>query len=420
MPDVSVVIPVYNTAPWLEECLDSVLQQSFTDLEIICINDASTDNSADILEKKSEKDKRINIITLNNNTGLSHARNTGMDFAHGKYIYFLDSDDKIMPNAIDLMYHACEDGELDILYFDSGVEYESDEYKRNHEIFIINRDRDEYRGVFSGKELLVRFHQYDEWRSSIPMQFYRKNFLINNTIRFYEGILHEDDLFAMQAAFAAKKVRHIPEKLFIRRYRANSIVTSKTSAKNFSGIFCSVYYINQETHKNHLYDTKIRNYIARLNNRAIRLYEKHQPDILPELERLHNQELLTAYYQFEAQQDTYCSYGEFSAEDIRKIQQYELVYIYGAGIAAKSVCAGLIKNQIPIDGFIVSEGQNHPKTLEGHRIHEASILADIEKKGKSIVIIAIKGNTQQIAERLRSMNIDYLYPELIKPSNRTQ
>ena len=103
MPKISVIIPVYNTGKYLSECLDSVLAQTFTDIEIICINDGSTDNSAEILKKYAKKDPRIHVITQKN-AGVVVARNNGVKHSTADLIYPLDSDDIIVPNCLNTLY----------------------------------------------------------------------------------------------------------------------------------------------------------------------------------------------------------------------------------------------------------------------------------------------------------------------------
>ena len=93
MPKISVIVPVYNVEKYLSECLDSIINQTFPDFEIICVNDCSTDKSGNILEDYSRKDNRIKIFYHQFNQGLGAARNTGLKNAHGKYVQFLDSDD---------------------------------------------------------------------------------------------------------------------------------------------------------------------------------------------------------------------------------------------------------------------------------------------------------------------------------------
>lgn len=106
MVKISVVIPVYNVEAYLSKCLDSVCHQTFDDIEIICVNDCSSDNSAEILAAYAQKDRRVKIITHDKNSGLSAARNTGLKKATGEFIYFLDSDDWIELDFLQKMYDA--------------------------------------------------------------------------------------------------------------------------------------------------------------------------------------------------------------------------------------------------------------------------------------------------------------------------
>ena len=106
-PLVSVLIPVYNVEKYLERCLDSILKQTLTKIEIICVNDGSTDNSLSILKEYQKKDSRI-IIVNKENGGLPSARNAGLDRAEGKYVGFVDSDDYIEPNMFQKLYDTAE------------------------------------------------------------------------------------------------------------------------------------------------------------------------------------------------------------------------------------------------------------------------------------------------------------------------
>ena len=99
MPKISVIVPVYNTEPWLASCLDSVLAQSEQDFEVICVNDGSTDGSGATLKRYTEQDKRVRVLTQKNQ-GQSVARNAGLDVAKGEYIFFLDSDDLLPRYAL--------------------------------------------------------------------------------------------------------------------------------------------------------------------------------------------------------------------------------------------------------------------------------------------------------------------------------
>ena len=132
LPKISVIIPVYNTAKFLRQCLDSVVTQTLHDIEIICIDDGSTDASLDILNEYAENDSRITILTQQNK-GAGAARNAGMRAAHGEYIHFLDSDDMISPGAYKVLYETASAEKLDVLQFNCKAYFESKETENNHE-----------------------------------------------------------------------------------------------------------------------------------------------------------------------------------------------------------------------------------------------------------------------------------------------
>ena len=115
MSTISVIIPVYNTANFLPQSIESVLEQSHSDLEILLINDCSTDHSAEVLDTYAKKDIRITVINHECNKGLSAARNTGLKHAHGDYVYFLDSDDWIDLTYLEQMHSAARESGSDII-----------------------------------------------------------------------------------------------------------------------------------------------------------------------------------------------------------------------------------------------------------------------------------------------------------------
>ena len=119
-PKVSVIIPVYNTEPWLKECLDSVLRQTMAGFEVICVDDGSTDRSGAILKDYAARDARFCVISQKNK-GQSAARNAGINVARGTYIYFLDSDDYIEPDLLETACRELDKKKLDIVFFDTVV-----------------------------------------------------------------------------------------------------------------------------------------------------------------------------------------------------------------------------------------------------------------------------------------------------------
>lgn len=228
-PKVSVVIPVYNVEKYLGECLDSVLRQTFRNLEIICVDDGSTDSSPEILADYAAKDSRIKVITQRN-AGLSAARNAGMDAASGKYIYFLDSDDYITDDAMERCVEICERDGLDQLSFGCSFLFEdpamSEEKRRKN--MQSYRIPEELRAcVASGIEMLDRCLDLKYGCVCIPLRFYNLESLRRNGLRFCSGLLHEDDYFTPLSLMAGGRVEMVGDEFYVRRYRPGSIVTQR-------------------------------------------------------------------------------------------------------------------------------------------------------------------------------------------------
>lgn len=234
---VTVIIPVFNVESYLRQCLDSVINQTLQNIEIICINDGSTDGSIDILREYSNKFE--NIIILNQiNQGQSVSRNNGLNMAKGKYIYFLDSDDMIVPYALEMMFEEAIKTNLDVLYFDGTTIFETQELEYKFSDF-----KRSYSGKFnssyleSGMELFKKMVISDSYYVSPCLSFIKADFIKGENIMFHKGIIHEDNLFSLQLILTAKRVRHIKQDLFIRRIRENSIMTTEINFLSFYGHF---------------------------------------------------------------------------------------------------------------------------------------------------------------------------------------
>lgn len=238
-PLVSVIIPVYNVEDYLIDCLDSITQQTLSQIEIICINDGSTDNSFDVLMDYADKDERITVFNQNNG-GLSYTRNVGIKNANGKYVYFMDSDDILDLDALKILYNRCEKLHLDVLYFDGSSFFDGDvsEQKRKaYETYYIRETACD--DVYTGPHLLQKMFFNEEYRTSPCLQFLKRSHIEKQNLSFVEGIYHEDNIFNFLCMLSANKASHINKQLFKRRVRANSIMTSQTSFAHVYGYFRS-------------------------------------------------------------------------------------------------------------------------------------------------------------------------------------
>ena len=224
---VSVIIPVYNTERYIAECLDSLVSQTNRAIEVLCIDDVSTDGSAAIIKDYEKKYPMVRYLASDRNRGQAHARNIGLDVAKGEYIYFLDSDDRLRRNdAIETMLVCMESG-IDMLFFDSEIIWEMTGANSNPEFLI----EDFAEGIYGGEEffgMMMRgFSSIAVWK-----QFWRKRVLDDNCLRFKENTSpHEDLLFSFQAILSAESVKYVHETLHEYRMRPNSSSLSPFSLK---------------------------------------------------------------------------------------------------------------------------------------------------------------------------------------------
>lgn len=251
---LSVIIPMYNAEKYIVECLENVIVQSSGDLEIIVVDDGSTDDSGSICMRYATEYQNIKYLKQKN-AKQGAARNTGLLQARGKYIVFLDSDDywkhdfliKTKECLIKYPY-------LDILYFDSDVYYENDKIPRNdiYDLKVYNRKGRIKECVYKGKEYFnVTYPLY--FNVSPCMAVFRKEFILKRRIMFPENVFYEDNLFSLQTVLEAEFVKYIPQKLYVRRYRMNSTMTSdidQERIKSSAEIFLLIMdYVEKEQKK---------------------------------------------------------------------------------------------------------------------------------------------------------------------------
>ena len=226
---ISIIVPCYNVEKYLGSCLDSLLNQSFKDFEIIAVNDGSTDNTLNILEEYSKKDSRIKIITQKNK-GLSGARNTGIDNANGDYIAFLDSDDWVSPDFYQKLYNAITENNCDIAAA----------------TIIRKREHSEkYRVLY--KEQNIYSTLEDKLKAcSVPKccyvwnKLYKSDLVKNN--KFEEGVYFEDILWTPNILKISDKLITVPNIRHYYRVNKGSIV-KKNSPKKQSDSYKAKKYI---------------------------------------------------------------------------------------------------------------------------------------------------------------------------------
>ena len=250
---VSVILPVFNVEQYLKECLESVVNQTLKDIEIICINDGSTDNSLEILNEYAQKDGRF-IILSQENQGQGVARNKGVELAKGKYIQFVDPDDWIEPNMLETLYNFAEEHNSQVVKFNYS-EYNdySGKYKQNNFVKQIQKEYNynlnetpHYTWRLFKKGCLTNLDLHS-WA-----YFYLTSFIISNEIKFAPSKHGEDHLFTDGAFLLANKIDYLNKYLYFYRVRNGSSVQIKSDI-NFC-VFNNISLLKEFLINNNLFD----------------------------------------------------------------------------------------------------------------------------------------------------------------------
>lgn len=232
MIKVSVILPVYNVAPYLDETFASLLSQTLQEIEIIAVNDGSKDNSEDIIKKYAQQDARISYFSQKNQ-GQSAARNLALQHAKGEYIYMMDSDDVLAnPDALRICYEYAEQNKADFIFFDGDTLQEQGaapltwDYKRTE-------DLDESK-AYNGERLLSEV--LDKWKHNcvVWLLLIKHNYLKQIGLDFYPGIIHEDELFTTKLTLQSDKIFCLKKSFVKHRVRSASTMGIRYSKRNIN------------------------------------------------------------------------------------------------------------------------------------------------------------------------------------------
>ena len=236
---VSIIMPCYNTAQYLEETIESVSKQSYKNYELICLDDGSTDNTLELLNSLKQKYNFIKVIS-NSNKRQGYERNEGVKLAQGEYIYYFDSDDLLKENCLERCVQCMEENQLDVLLFDGETFYDSEElaekFPQYKTLYIRN---EEYPEIYKGEDLYVlQRRKQGEFFVQPCMQMAKTEFIRKNKIAFPEWPMLEDNLYLIDLLLAAERVQCIKDRLYMRRMRDNSTVTTISEEYLQNRIYC--------------------------------------------------------------------------------------------------------------------------------------------------------------------------------------
>ncbi len=429
MTKVSVLVPIYNVEKYLNQCLDSLCSQTLEDMEIICINDGSTDSCGKILEYYQKKDSRIKIITKAN-SGYGNSMNIGLDNASGEYIGIVESDDFIDSNMMEKLYNIAK-GEPD---FCNGLDIVKSNcyfYSKNGSV-----EKNEYNDAFEELPLNkviepVCYSSLFLKLQTIWSALYKRTFLLENNIRFNEtpGASYQDVSFVFQTYACAKTIKLIPDAYL--HYRIDNVGSSVNSPNKVFCICDEIDYINSFIENRGIDVINLKGIASRLGFRVLKenyenlasayqyaLYlkmveyfreykEKHYIDNplwdSEAKEQLHrclanpNKYFLDTCKSFEdnRMKMNICRNQAIYIQSILDtIKNSSDIMIYGAGIIGNDLLhylllQGINKNNIH---FIVSNVLDNPNTVEGIEVVQVDKVC--EQKKNNIVVVAVREQLQ--------------------------
>lgn len=398
---ITVIIPVYNVEKYLARCLDSVLAQTFRNFEVICVDDASPDGSSKILRDYADKDERIRILKNESNSGLSHTRNVGLAQARGKYVYFLDSDDTIEPECLERTYVAAERDNAEIVFF--GYR-EKKEEEGKEELFPITGyicDK-----IWNGMELFVELRKISYMPSPVQFKLWRKSFLEQYGLQFYEGIYHEDLLFYLSSLVHAERITCLCDVLYNYYRNQNSITGQRLTFRHIEGM---VVVIGEVEKLWKLYNgiwnanawNAVLDYIAWLYIQIESRMASFGLAKLPATSGLFDSQKKAIYAMVRRTAQVHYPYT-LTFEQLDRIKRFDYVIVYGAGHVAEMVLPQLFKNEIEHIEIAVSRKEENKDTIFGLPVKK---ITEIDSpKEESLIVLAVgKRLVQEIRLILTAM-----------------
>ena len=394
---VSIIIPVYNMEKYLNDCIESVVNQTYKNIEIICVDDVSTDHSLSILEKYANQDTRIQIIRNEKNGGLSFSRNKGFEKARGKYTYYLDSDDCLKADAIEKLYCYAEEYDTDAIYFNSSVFGEVETVGKGPSLQY--RLKNISKKVYEGPALFKILNENQVYVNSVWRRFWKTAFLIENDLKFEDAMrTSEDEPFSVRAILCGKRMMIVDEIYHVYRRREGSISTTADriiAINEFRG-----YCILLDFWQKRQFTSDINDVLRRYMNRKLitvkRVYMRNKAVISKEdfksgtEQHLFEVLLLQEYEQF---------LNGVDESVVKQIKSYKYVIVYGAHIYASEVVEMLERKKIKIDSLAITRMHERAEGINGVPVHS---IKDLDyMKDDAIVVIGVgKRNRKDVIATL--------------------
>lgn len=359
---LSVIVPVYNCASYLRECVESLFEQKIEGLQIICIDDASTDSSSSVLSNLHRQHEELEVYYNLINRGLGATRNIGIHHAKGKYIMFVDADDYITPNSLKELIDYAETGAADVVLFDM-IMFSDSGFKK---IFDCNaRVRKCKYNDSEGLNILCQLIANGEMTGTATSGVYKRLYLQQHEMKFIENCQHEDIPFSFMALLYAKKIRYWEKVVYHYRQRIDSILHNPDYEKLLIGLINGYESMQDEWRKfrvkNHCTDIQeknIKSYFDSIGNLMEERYMSYLAEKNFYIDKTIESKIEKYHLVNKEEINQYLSDGKLA-----KIKNAKNIIIYGAGFIAKKLYVLLKKNGIEVNCFCVSDTVNNPDCL---------------------------------------------------------
>ena len=401
MPKVSLVVAVYNLEKYIAECLDSIINQTFNDIEIICVNDGSKDNSLDILEDYSLKDSRIKIITQPNQ-GSGAARNTGLAEAKGEYVQFLDGDDYFELEMVGKLYNLAKKHDADISACSSRkVDDNGNITETRNPNSPVNLLKTPFNRPFSYKDFPNDFF---DLLGAVPWnKIYRRDMLIENNLRFPKLTGPDDLTFVFMAQACAKNIAVIDDELINYRfsrpgsvftYRANyasdiiraSVIVQDFLVKTGKYEYLKTAYLNA-------FKSAIRWETSLCNEEQYENFLRELKTIRPNDWKIFNSALRKNY---------------ITPEYLKDFIGDKKVFLWGASNFIKEVLEKEKEHNSNILGIIDGNSAMWGIEHKGYKIYSKDVLNEIDSDG---VLLTVINKNESIYPELKKM-LSENYPQI--------
>lgn len=399
-PKVSVIIPIYNVENYIEQCLCSVKEQTLRDIEVICVDDASTDDSYRIAQEIIGCDVRFELFHLTENKGQSYARNYGMQKATGKYLYFMDSDDYLEIGALEKLYLCAEREKVQGVFFGMQKEYEDNAAIK--ELFTYS----EYETIFTGRRFLAEVSKRGEVQVFAACgQFWLREYIEENRFRFYEGVVYEDNLYTLQVLLKAERVMSVKDILY--HYRKGIASTTGNMGKDQLKSYMVIYY---EIFKLWL-DVGDSDEVSVGIKERLDTFHRRMSMAIGQLGYIPDMDFKESACQYLYRVITkvppnYKYVAGISHELSQKLNTYDSVFVYGAAVIADEVIRALEENGQKIDGIIVTHRKSEREIYKGYCVYE---LEEVQRQYRKVMIVLglSKRHHKEVTQRIEQYGYEW-------------